>query len=339
MRLSVVIPMYNAAETIGSTLSSLKEFFDAGDEILVIDDQSRDAGPEIAGRYRARVHSLPNHSGPAAARNRGAHLAGNPWLLFLDSDVVCLPGIRERFLRRIANQDAVQGLYAPLSHDENPVTKYQNNYYHYVFHRISGTETAVCATFFFGVRRDLFLQSGGFDESITDPTVEDEQLGYALYERGHKILLCPELQVVHLTRYSVRSFLLRRFNMARRQANTFLKRKGKQGLLSFLALNLSRKTHHAPAFLLAVALLPPAYFLLLLGFASSTNAAIAVGAGFLGSVFLLNAPLLRALMRLAGKGGYSMPFVFFMDLHVLLAGITRGLLQRVRGSRDPHENR
>lgn len=333
MRFSVVIPAYNSAATIGETLSSLREFFDAGDEVIVVDDGSLDTSPAIAGQYPVHVEILPEHAGPAAARNRGARLARHPWLLFLDSDVACPPGIRERLLSCAAGQDAVQGIYAPISCDANRMTVYQNNYYHHVFRGIARRDTAVCATFFFGIRSRLFWQIGGFDDSITDPTVEDEKFGYALHEQGKKIRVCPGLQVHHLARYTMRRFLVRRFTMARRQSQTFLQHKGETGLLRFLSLNAARKTHHRPTILLGLALLPCAYLVLLAGLLGQSAAVLALGSAVFVLPFLLNADLLAALMRLSGRHASSIPFLFLLDLNTLLAGLALGLVQRNRGSR------
>jgi rSAM/selenodomain-associated transferase 2 len=80
MRLSVVIPTLDAADTLPTTLASAA----AADEIIVADGGSTDAGPEIARRAEARVVAAPRGRGSQLAA--GAAAASGDWLLFLHAD-------------------------------------------------------------------------------------------------------------------------------------------------------------------------------------------------------------------------------------------------------------
>lgn len=86
MRLTCLIPAFNAepfiAEALGSVLAQRRQV----DEILVVDDGSTDRTAEIAERWGARVVRLPGNRGAGAARNRGAELARGEVLLWLDAD-------------------------------------------------------------------------------------------------------------------------------------------------------------------------------------------------------------------------------------------------------------
>jgi glycosyltransferase involved in cell wall biosynthesis len=88
---SVVIPAYQAAETIAHCIEAVRSqrFPKERREIVVIDDGSRDATAMIARRYTdVRVISQPN-AGAAAARNHGWRESNGSWIAFLDSD--CVP--------------------------------------------------------------------------------------------------------------------------------------------------------------------------------------------------------------------------------------------------------
>ena len=88
---SVVIPAYQAAATIGACIEAVRaqRYPIAQREIIVIDDGSRDATAEIARGYAdVTVISQPN-GGAAAARNHGWREAKGTWIAFLDSD--CVP--------------------------------------------------------------------------------------------------------------------------------------------------------------------------------------------------------------------------------------------------------
>lgn len=93
---SVIIPTYNREEYVGSTLDSLIAQECDDWELIVVDDGSNDGTLEVVGDYAARLPGRvsilqQDHSGCAAARNRGAEAATGEYLAFLDSDDLWFP--------------------------------------------------------------------------------------------------------------------------------------------------------------------------------------------------------------------------------------------------------
>lgn len=84
---SVIVPAYRAARTIGRAIDSLLAQTRRPDEILVIDDGSPDDLPAALATYgeRVRLHRKAN-GGAASARNRGIELATGNLIAFLDAD-------------------------------------------------------------------------------------------------------------------------------------------------------------------------------------------------------------------------------------------------------------
>jgi glycosyltransferase involved in cell wall biosynthesis len=84
---SVIVPCYNASQTIESTLESV--FAQQGVEIetIVVDDGSTDKSADlIAARFpQVRLERTPNN-GPSAARNLGTTFAKAPFIQYLDAD-------------------------------------------------------------------------------------------------------------------------------------------------------------------------------------------------------------------------------------------------------------
>jgi len=104
-RVSVIITSYNAGEYLGEAIESVLAQSRPADEIVVIDDGSTDATPDIARRYASqgvRLVQQPN-MGAGAARNRGIQETTGELIAFLDGDDLWLPHKLERQLEYLDN--------------------------------------------------------------------------------------------------------------------------------------------------------------------------------------------------------------------------------------------
>jgi glycosyltransferase involved in cell wall biosynthesis len=79
----VVIPAYNAAETISIAIESALNL--VGPRVVVVDDGSRDGTAEIAQRFGVEVIRQMN-AGVSAARATGLERVSSDFVIFLDSD-------------------------------------------------------------------------------------------------------------------------------------------------------------------------------------------------------------------------------------------------------------
>ena len=90
MRVSVIIPVYNAEAYLRQCLDSILSQTCEDLEVLLIDDASKDKSGEICDAYASRyphvrtVHT--DHSGPGSARNEGLRLARGEYIVFGDAD-------------------------------------------------------------------------------------------------------------------------------------------------------------------------------------------------------------------------------------------------------------
>jgi glycosyltransferase involved in cell wall biosynthesis len=95
MKISVVIPAYNAARFLPRCLESVFAQTLKPDEVIVVDDGSTDNTAALAAELGARIISRPN-SGPAAAKNTGIRNASSEWIALLDADDMWAPEKLER---------------------------------------------------------------------------------------------------------------------------------------------------------------------------------------------------------------------------------------------------
>lgn len=208
-RLSVIVPVYNAESQLRLCLRSLAASVNAPFECIVVDDGSTDGSAAVAREAGAIVLATEGRSGPACARNIGAKAARGDILLFIDSDVCVHDDTLEQVVREFIlhpEADALMGSYDRQPSGSSFMSQYRNLMHHYV-HQMSKREAT---TFWAGcgaVRREAFLELGGFDEMYRTPAIEDIELGYRLAARGRKILLCNHIQVTHLKNWGVRGVL------------------------------------------------------------------------------------------------------------------------------------
>ena len=204
VRLSVIVPVHNATAFLDRCLRSLSRSTFRDYECIVVDDASTDETAAVARRYDVTLVSLEQNGGPARARNRGAEQAHGEVLVFIDSDVCVHPdtlGRLDAHFRDHPGTDAVIGSYDDAPADRGFISQYKNLFHHYV-HQQSSSEGW---TFWAGcgaIRRSVFAQLGGFDESYRRPCVEDIELGFRLRAQGRRIDLDPAIQVTHLKRWT-----------------------------------------------------------------------------------------------------------------------------------------
>ncbi|PYM56358.1 MAG: glycosyl transferase, partial [Candidatus Rokuibacteriota bacterium] len=88
-RVTVAVSTWNRAHLVGRAIASVLAQTFRDIEILVVDDGSTDATPQVLGRIedcRLRIVRLDRNGGISQTRNTAIRLARGEWLAFLDDD-------------------------------------------------------------------------------------------------------------------------------------------------------------------------------------------------------------------------------------------------------------
>lgn len=224
MKISVVIPVYNARHFVIDCLKSVTDQNNKPLEIIAVDNCSTDGSWELLQEFSQEVKSVPivlcqeRKRGAAAARNRGIRLARGEVVAFTDAD--CLAD--KDWLRNIKSsisQDTVGAVagnifgYRPLK----VVQKFQSLYTlrgldsERVFSRFTLIEGGF-STSNLAVRREVLGAVGGFDEGLL--VGEDHDLCARIYKKGLRIKYTPLAKVYHRHRDSVKKMLRQSYNFA-----------------------------------------------------------------------------------------------------------------------------
>ncbi len=211
LRISAVMPAYDAAKFLPRSLPSLVAMAQQGEvlEVIVVDDGSKDDSAGLAAKLGATVISTADRRGPGAARNLGARAAVGDILWFVDADVIPHEDAARRLVEGFARSEvaAIFGSYDDRPSADNFLSQYKNLAHHFYHQKGRGE----ASTFWAGcgaVRRSRFLDVGGFDaDRYPRPSIEDIELGYRLRAAGGRILLLPEVQGTHLKVWRLPDFV------------------------------------------------------------------------------------------------------------------------------------
>jgi glycosyltransferase involved in cell wall biosynthesis len=183
--ISVVIPAYNAMSCIRTAIDSVLHQTVPPDEVIVVDDGSRDATVDVVSSYSARVRLLTQaNSGPGAARNKGVRAARAEWIAFLDADDSWLTTKIEKQLPY--TRDGRVGIVH--CRDASHWSLQQNR--RIDFDTLWKKNAIVLSTAL--VRRRAFDDVGGFSERRQLDGVEDYNLWLRIVAAGWHVATCPE---------------------------------------------------------------------------------------------------------------------------------------------------
>jgi teichuronic acid biosynthesis glycosyltransferase TuaG len=217
---SVVIPAYQAALTLGRALESVAQQTILPREIIIVDDGSDDNTFETASSYTDNLNGIPlkifqqPNAGAGRARNKAIQEASGEYVAFLDADDEWLPKKLEKTMVYFSDSK-----YTLVAHDgwivDGDVQTLNNCHQRYA----EGADPYVTLfkkgfidTCTVVARREAILAVGGFDESL--PNAQDFELWLALCgtPEPNFIVFDKALSRYHLMPDSIMSYTNRRLS-------------------------------------------------------------------------------------------------------------------------------
>jgi glycosyltransferase involved in cell wall biosynthesis len=255
MKFSVIIPIYNAQSTIEKTLDALHGLEYDDWELILINNNSKDASEKIIKEFfKKKPFKVPvsylieTKQGASAARNKGASAAKGEWLVFTDAD--CEPDklwLKEfnEAIARFPELQAFAGNILP-GKVHNIVSKCLSLY---TLPQNLSEKTHSCYTLIeggfptanFAIKKELFLKIGGFDETIKIYG-EDHLFCIKIYESGGRICQLRSAKIRHNHRSTLKGLIKQSYGFG--LSHPLLMSKMPDG---FVILQLPFKTIHIKA--------------------------------------------------------------------------------------------
>lgn len=210
---SIIIPVHDAAETLGTQLSALASQREAPPfEVMLIMNRCVDDSRAVAAPWAPKLDLIvldANDKASAAyARNVGARMALGQYLLFCDADDEVSPSWVAGMVRPLATgyADLVGGRIL-VDRSELPGWIYNLQYRakdgRCVQTRSNGLPYVMSASL--GCRRTAFEAVGGFDEAFEGAAAEEVDLASRMLRAGFRIGAAADADVSYRPRTTIRS--------------------------------------------------------------------------------------------------------------------------------------
>ena len=212
MKVSVVIPAYNAENTISQavaqSLAQAKGPMEV--EVVVVDDGSIDDTAMVAESAGAKVIRQEN-AGPAAARNRGWERATGQVICFTDSDCIPAAGWLENLLDGFTGRQvgAVAGSYA-IANTNSWLAQWVHQEISERHKRMPSVVRAF-GSYNVAIPRYVLQATGGFDADYRQASGEDNDLSYRISRMGWRIAFRPQAKVAHYHPERVWQYLMEQY--------------------------------------------------------------------------------------------------------------------------------
>jgi GT2 family glycosyltransferase len=201
--ISVVIPTRDRLHALHQTLAALRKqtLHSSRYEMIVVDDGSSVAVslPLVGIGPKCTVLRLEGRE-RSAARNAGARAAAGDLLTFIDDDIIVSPGFLEAHLRAHTEwNDAlvVGAIRLPADALDSPFGRFRQGLERHGIPKRTGVvpRRNFCTAANMSIRRQRFLELGGFDEELV--SAEDQDLAIRYTGSEGTLVFLAEAEAIH----------------------------------------------------------------------------------------------------------------------------------------------
>ena len=194
LSVSVIIPAYNAANSIRELIKSISNqtYSSEKTEIIVIDDCSTDKTldilAELKHQYDVQIISHDQNKGLAAARNTGIKNSSGRIFIFIDADMIVGSHYIENHINFHNNKQVVGVVGNIVRHESLKYDKYQKYLYKTKrgVKKYSPKESLPFHAFIFGntsIKKEVIDNCGLFDEEIKAYGGEDTEFSFRIAQK------------------------------------------------------------------------------------------------------------------------------------------------------------
>ncbi len=203
---SVVVITHNEGDVLHATVDAFLDTSPPGSEVIVVDDSSTDGSADflVDGYHGVQLVRPTERLGALKGRNFGGARATRPFIVFADAHVVPPPGWGPAFVEALAepyvaavgpgisvigraNSTAYGHVWKDPALSWRWLDKKSNDPY----------EVPMLPGAFYGLDRDVFEKTGGFDSGLLVWGTGDAELSLRLWLLGYRCLMVPAIDVGH----------------------------------------------------------------------------------------------------------------------------------------------
>lgn len=221
--ISIIIPTFNSKNNLDKCLESIRKQTYKNVEVIVVDQQSIDGTVDVAKKYKARyaiVQKAKFYSPPSKSRNKGASIAKGNILYHLDSDMRLTKNILQEAVSILDKNKKVGAL---MVHEQDKTKGFFSKCKALERFCYRGNDEIDSARI---VRKNIFMQVGGYDETISsgeDFTIQQK------YKKVCDVAYCRNTITHDLTDLSFIKMIQKKYSYGK-TAHKFFKKSKRTGL-------------------------------------------------------------------------------------------------------------
>lgn len=205
--ITIIIPVHNGSFYTKQCIESI--CLDYVDEIIVVDNASKDDTCFILKDLPASVISLKRNVGFPKACNLALPLASSPYIYFLNNDTILNPTTITALLDRIVVEPKLGAVGSKVTYPNGEIVEAGGFFTEDAYQRVGDYDdfeiVDYCSACSLLVKRELI--PNGFDERFSPGYYEDVDLCMQLKQKGYRTGYEPKSVIKHYTNTTSRQVL------------------------------------------------------------------------------------------------------------------------------------